>query len=186
MLIGVDEVGRGCWAGPVVAGAVALMQPIDGLKDSKLLTRKQREYLAGQIKSHSIWGTGWAKASEVDEIGLTLAVKLAMQRAIDYWADLTNVKQIIIDGNYNFLDNLPRVKCMIKADQKVPEVSAASILAKVARDDYMRQQALVFPGYGFDAHVGYGTALHKERLKQYGVCELHRKSYKPIKQMGLV
>lgn len=186
MLIGIDEVGRGCWAGPVVAAAVVLHKPIKGLKDSKLLIRGQREILAEEIQEHSIWQLGWVEASEVDLYGLTLAVGLAMRKAIEGWPDLVNVDAIIIDGNYNFLDDLPKSKCMIKADQIVPEVSAASILAKVARDDYMRQQALIYPNYGFDTHVGYGTALHRQCLEKYGVCNLHRKSYKPIRQMGSV
>lgn len=185
MLIGIDEVGRGCWAGPVVAAAVALHKPIEGLKDSKLLTRGQREILAKKIKEHSTWRLGWVKASEVDCYGLTLAVGLAMRKAIEGWPDLANMCEIIIDGNYNFLDDLPQARCMVKADQKVAEVSAASVLAKVARDDYMRQQALIYPDYKFDKHVGYGTALHRQCLEKYGVCELHRKSYKPIRQIGL-
>ena len=182
MIVGIDEVGRGCWAGPVVAGAVILARPIAGLTDSKLLTAKKRESLANDIKIEAVaYGLGWVAPSEVDEIGLTEAVRLAMQRAmaeIDIEYD-----EIIIDGNYNFFPNEPKAKAIIKADLTIPEVSAASILAKVARDQYMAEAALRYPNYAFEKHVGYGTAAHVAALKLYGVCDLHRLSYKPIKAL---
>ena len=178
--VGVDEVGRGCWAGSLVAGAVILNEPIAGLKDSKLLSKLQREKLADEINIQAAAiGLGWVSPSEIDDLGLTEAVRLAMQRA------LAEIKvpydEIIIDGNYNFFPNKPRARALIRADNLVPAVSAASIIAKVARDRYMYEQAKKFPHYQFEKHVGYGTKLHSEMLKIHGVCTLHRLSYKPIK-----
>ncbi len=186
--VGIDEVGRGCWAGPLVASAVVLGKPIVGLKDSKKLTKKQRQRLAAEIQMEALAiGIGWVWPKEIDVSGITTAVKTAMSRAlkqirIDY-------DEIIIDGNYNFLADVKglsshKVWNMIKADDSVAAVSAASIIAKVARDNYMVTEAhAVYPTYGFDTHVGYGTALHIERLKLHGVTKLHRMSYKPIQQL---
>ena len=181
-IVGIDEVGRGCWAGPVVAGAVILGQPIAGLKDSKLLSKRQREKLAAEIK---LWATaigiGWVEPSEVDEIGLSAAVGLAMRRALEQ-ISLT-YDEIIIDGNFNFLGENPQAKAIIKADNSVPAVSAASIVAKVARDNYMIEVAAQYPDYGFEKHVGYGTALHLQKLKLNGVSDLHRLSFKPVQAL---
>jgi ribonuclease HII len=182
MLVGMDEVGRGCWAGPVVAGAVILKRPIAGLRDSKKLTRLQRERLAVKIRLRALtFGLGWATPAEIDEIGLTAAIKRAMQRAL---AEINApYDEIIIDGNYNFLAELPGTKILIKADDLIPAVSAASIIAKVARDEWMRAAAARFPEYQFETHVGYGTAVHRASLKLHGICELHRRSYKPIQAL---
>lgn len=179
MIVGIDEVGRGCWAGPLVAGAVVLEKDIPGLADSKQLSAKQRELLATQIQlSKAAYSLGWVTPSEVDELGLTVAVRAAMERAI---AGLTAAYDaIVIDGNFNFLSHVPHTQAIIKADATVPAVSAASILAKVARDEYMREQALRYPMYGFDRHVGYGTAAHAQALREFGVTPLHRRSYKPV------
>ena len=177
--VGIDEVGRGCWAGPVVAGAVVLSEPIPGLKDSKKLSRKQRELLAGSVHSQAAaTGIGWVDAATVDEIGLTAAVGLAMELAlaeidIDY-------QTIVIGGSYNFLAEHPKSQAVIKADDSVPAVSAASIIAKVARDQYMAEVSRLYPEYGFVNHVGYGTASHLASLQQYGACVLHRRSFKPV------
>ena len=178
--IGVDEVGRGCWAGPLVAGAVVLNEPIIGLKDSKKLSKTQRERLTAEIKVQAVAiGLGWVEPAEVDKLGLTEAVRLAMRRA------LAEIKipydEIIIDGNYNFFPDDTKARAVIKADDSVAAVSAASIVAKVARDKFMHEQVAKFPGYGFDKHVGYGTTLHLDMLKAHGVCALHRLGYKPIK-----
>jgi ribonuclease HII len=179
VIVGIDEVGRGCWAGPVVAGAVILNEPIIGLKDSKLLSKKQREKLAAEIQLSALAiGVGWVEPSKVDEIGLTAAVGLAMRRALEQISLIYD--EIIIDGNFNFLAGNPKAKAVIKADNTVPAVSAASIVAKVARDKYMAGIAADYPDYGFERHVGYGTALHLERLKLHGVSDLHRRSFKPI------
>lgn len=177
--VGIDEVGRGCWAGPVVAGAVILRTPIAGLKDSKLLSKKRRELLTEQINNQALAvGLGWVEPAEVDELGLTAAVGLAMRRALDKITIAYD--EIIIDGNHNFLKENPKSRSLIKADATVPSVSAASIVAKVARDNFMIGASERYPDYGFESHVGYGTKLHLERLKLHGVSDLHRHSYKPI------
>ncbi len=181
--VGIDEVGRGCWAGPLVAGAVILGDATDGLRDSKKLSKKQRDSLAIVIKNNAkATGLGWVWPEEIDTIGLTEAVRLAMQRAV---AEITlEYDEIIIDGNINYLAHDSRAKFLIKADDTVPAVSAASILAKVARDTWMEQEAhQQFPQYEFGSHVGYGTKRHIELLKTHGVTILHRKSYKPIKAL---
>jgi ribonuclease HII len=178
--VGIDEVGRGCWAGPLVAGAVLLKVPIRGLKDSKKLTRLQREKLDVIIRKKALAiGLGWVTSAELDSIGLTEAVRLAMRRAL---AEITCAyEEIIIDGNYNFLADVAGTRTLIKADDLIPAVSAASIVAKVARDNFMRGIAPDFPEYQFETHVGYGTATHRAALKRHGVCELHRRSFEPIK-----
>jgi ribonuclease HII len=177
--VGIDEVGRGCWAGPVVAGAVILRAPIKGLRDSKKLTKKQREKLALEIHLEAVAvGLGWVDAETIDKVGITTAVKTAMYQALGQIHEAYN--EIIIDGHINFFPEDPRAKAVIKADDSVPAVSAASIVAKVARDQFMTEAASKHPDYGFDKHVGYGTALHLERLKLHGVSALHRRSYKPV------
>lgn len=185
IILGVDEVGRGCWAGPLLAGAVILdeSKPMpSNLRDSKKLSKLQRTTIAQWVRSQSLdFGIGWVSAEEVDTLGLTEAVRLAMQRAVSEIQ--THCDQIIVDGSYNFLSQDPRSVAIIKADGSEPAVSAASILAKVARDEYMEQLALEFPEYGFDKHVGYGTALHHLALKSHGVTSHHRKSYKPIQAL---
>jgi ribonuclease HII len=181
--VGIDEVGRGCWAGPLVAGAVILGESIAGLKDSKKLSKLQREKLAKVIhqKAQAI-GLGWVSAKEVDALGLTESVRLAMERALKQIS--IGFDEIIIDGNLNFFPDDVRAKAVIKADDSVPAVSAASIAAKVARDNYMADEAhKEFPNYEFDRHVGYGTALHLAKLTEFGVCDIHRLSYKPIQKI---
>lgn len=180
--IGIDEVGRGCWAGPLVAGAVVLASPIVGLRDSKKLTAKRRQALAVEIglmaEAHAL---GWVEPAEVDELGITASVCLAMQRALDQIGCAYD--EIIIDGNINFFPDNPKCRAVIKADDSVPAVSAASIIAKVARDAYMCEVAAKYPAYGFEKHVGYGTSLHQHMLELHGICNLHRKSYKPIQKI---
>lgn len=182
MIIGVDEVGRGCMAGPVVAGAVLLDKRIRGLKDSKKLTKAERERLDVIIRKKAIaYGIGWATHLEIDEFGLTHAVRLAMQRAVAAITD--EYDEVIIDGNYNFLKETPRSRCVIKADDTVPAVSAASIIAKVARDNYMAEMAEQYPGYKFESHVGYCTPAHRKALLELGMCDLHRRSFAPVRAM---
>ena len=180
--VGIDEVGRGCWAGPLVAGAVILSTPIDGVKDSKKLTKFQRERLAEIIFARAAsFGLGWVWPGEIDEVGLSAAVRLAMQRA---FAEIKGeYDAIVIDGNLNFLKDNPKSLCLIKADDSVPAVSAASIIAKVARDKYMSDIATKYPEYAFEQHVGYGTNQHLQMLKLYGVTEIHRKSFRPIQAL---
>lgn len=182
IVVGIDEVGRGCWAGPLVAGAVLLKQPLEGLRDSKKLTKLQREQLAESITaSGAAIGIGWVDAATIDKVGITTAVKMAMEAALKQIEEPYD--RVIIDGHINFLNGHPKTEAIIKADDSVPAVSAASIVAKVARDRYMAEQALLFPEYGFDTHVGYGTALHLEQLRLHGVTPLHRRSYKPIQAL---
>jgi ribonuclease HII len=179
-IVGIDEVGRGCLAGPVVAGAVVLAKPIEGLKDSKLLSRARREYLTPIIRSSALaWGIGWASNIEIDTLGLSEAVRLAMKRALEQIQ--VNYDEVIIDGKYNFLKDNSLARAVVKADQSVPAVSAASIIAKVERDNYMKECSGKFPNYGFEKNVGYGTAYHLKQLKQKGVCSIHRLSFKPNK-----
>lgn len=186
MILGVDEVGRGCWAGPLVAGAVILRRAIPGLRDSKKLTRLQRERLDVIIRRRAVaLGLGWVSPAEIDQIGLTEAVRLAMHRAV---AEVMRVDapcdDIVIDGNYNFLADIAGSRTLVKADDLIPSVSAASIIAKVARDNYMRDIAKRYPGYQFEAHVGYGTKAHQVALKTLGCCELHRQSFAPVRLVG--
>jgi ribonuclease HII len=180
MTVGIDEVGRGCWAGPLVAGAVVLgTEPIAGLRDSKKLSKKRRETLAVKINLLArAAGIGWVWPAEIDANGLTWAVKTAMERALS--AVIVPYDEIIIDGNINYMPLDPRAKAIIKADDSVPAVSAASIVAKVARDTYMANLDGRYALYDFTSHVGYGTPAHIAALRQYGVSDIHRLSYKPI------
>ena len=179
LLVGIDEVGRGSWAGPLVAAAVMLKKPIDGLKDSKLLSARQRQNLSKIIYRNAEIGLGWVEAKVIDEQGLTKAIGQAMKMALDQIN--TDFEELIVDGSYNYFSNYPCARAVINADKFIPAVSAASIVAKVARDDFMREKAEQFPNYGFEKHVGYGTALHLKSLKEFGVCELHRLSFKPVR-----
>lgn len=182
MIIGIDEVGRGAWAGPLVVGAVLLGDVhIEGLTDSKMLTKKRREALDLEIRQKAkAIGIGWVSATHIDEIGLSQALKLATRRAMAHLQH-HDCREIIIDGTIALLDD-PRVTLMKKADLLVPCVSAASIVAKVARDNYMRHLDAIFPGYKFVSHVGYGTAIHREAIKHNGVTPLHRLSFAPLRQ----
>lgn len=179
MIIGIDEVGRGAWAGPLVVGAVSLAKKIKGLDDSKNLSPNKRQKLAGEIaKKADFVGIGWAESFEVDDYGLSAALTLATLRAL---VGLDDKTEIIIDGNSNYLtDYYPNSRCLIKADSLIPDVSAASIVAKVARDQYMTDQSSKFPIYGFDSNVGYGTKFHRENIIKNGLCPEHRLSFKPI------
>lgn len=179
MIIGIDEVGRGAWAGPLVVGAVSLKTNVDGLNDSKLLTAKQRQDLSKIIYEKADFiGIGWASSSELDDYGLSAALTLATLRALK---DIDNETEIIIDGNINFLkEYYPNSKCVIKADKTIASVSAASIIAKVARDEYMNNLSKEFPNYGFDKNVGYGTASHKNSITINGLCNEHRLSFRPM------
>lgn len=185
MILGIDEVGRGPWAGPLVVGAVVLGGvTIDGLTDSKKLTKKRREELDVIIREDaSGFGLGWVDASEIDKIGLSDALILATKRAVEQVK--APYHEIIIDGTINFLAGTSKgqyVKTLKKADLLIPSVSAASIIAKVARDNYMAEQDSVFPGYGFKSHVGYGTAAHRLAIESLGVTPLHRLSFAPLQK----
>ncbi|OAE63195.1 ribonuclease HII [Achromobacter mucicolens] len=183
---GVDEAGRGPLAGEVYAAAVILdpSRFIDGLADSKVLTALRREELALRIKEQALaWCIASATVAEIDSLNILRATMLAMQRAVQ---GLATVPQLaLVDGN-----QAPKLRCtvqtVIKGDALVPAISAASILAKTARDaDLLRLHAL-YPQYAFDQHKGYGTALHLQRLREHGPCAEHRRSFAPIKAFGLV
>jgi len=180
MIVGIDEVGRGAWAGPLCVGAVMLGEvEIDGLTDSKKLSAKRREKLALEIKQKARGvGLGWVSAKVIDQIGLSAALKLAAERALSQIK--ADYSQVIVDGTIMLVDD-PRAVTMAKADFLVPSVSAASIVAKVARDHYMSIIAEKFPGYSFASHVGYGTAAHQASLTEYGPSPLHRMSFGPLK-----
>ncbi len=181
--VGIDEVGRGPWAGPLVVGAVLLGDAvIEGLTDSKKLSKVRREALAANIiEQAAAYGIGWVDAAEIDEFGLSESLKLATRRALEQIT--IPYHGIIIDGTVNFLADTgkgPYVTTMKKADLLIASVSAASIIAKVARDDYMAEQSEHYPGYGFEDHVGYGTAKHRMAISEHGVTPLHRRSFAPI------
>lgn len=176
-MIGIDEVGRGAWAGPLLVCAARLRNPVTGLRDSKKLTKKQRELLATQIKGQADIGFGWVSAAEIDDYGLAAALRLAAVRAMADISPRPN-EPIIIDGTVNLLPDTYRVTTVVKADDSVPEVSAASIVAKVARDTYMVQLAQTYASYGFDAHVGYGTLRHRQAIIDNGLTPEHRKSFR--------
>ena len=185
MILGIDEVGRGPWAGPLVVGAVVLGgAEIEGLTDSKKLTKKRREVLDKEIREKALgFGLGWVTACEIDQIGLSEALKLATRKAVEQVA--VSYHEIIIDGTVNFLTNTTKggyVTTLKKADLLIPSVSAASIIAKVARDNYMAAQDDVYPGYNFKNHVGYGTAAHIAAIDKLGVTPLHRLSFAPLKK----
>lgn len=189
MIVGIDEVGRGPWAGPLVFGAVVLGGAhIEGLTDSKKLSKKKREVLNEQILAHATaTGIGWVPASELDQLGMSEALKLACRRALEQ-IDVP-YQQIILDGTINFLSDTgkgPYVTTMANADLLVPSVSAASIIAKVARDRYMEEQDDIYPGYGFGSHAGYGTAAHREAIEKLGVTPLHRLSFAPLAKYAAV
>ncbi len=186
MIVGIDEVGRGPWAGPLVVGAVILGDTkIKGLTDSKKLSKKSREELSLQILQEAeSCGLGWVDANEIDAIGISAALTLATKRALEQIT--VPYHQIIVDGTVNFLKNTgkgPYVTTMKKADLLIGAVSAASIIAKVARDDYMAEQDNIYEGYGFVNHVGYGTAKHRKAIEVFGITPLHRRSFAPIATM---
>ena len=190
MILGIDEVGRGPWAGPLVVGAVILGgAEIDGLDDSKKLTKKRRQTLDALIRQQAaVWALGWVSAQELDEAGMSEALRLATRRAVEQIQAQCRQQnlafsEIIIDGKVNFLRGTALEKfamTMPKADGLIPSVSAASIIAKVARDQFMVEQAAVYPGYGFASNAGYGVAKHRAAIERLGVTPLHRLSFAPL------
>jgi ribonuclease HII len=181
-LAGVDEVGRGPLAGPVVAAAVIL--PIDfdptGLNDSKQLSSELRREQAKRIKDFAVWSVAFVCQRTIDEINILQATYLAMRQALMQLA--TAPEHALIDG-----DKIPpglccSADCLIKGDARHASIAAASILAKVARDDFMIEQAARYPEYGFERHVGYATPEHLAALEKHGPCDLHRFSFSPIRK----
>ena len=194
-ILGIDEVGRGPLAGPLVVGAVVLPDFAKGempewvleLRDSKKLSFKKREVLNERILAEAVSGLGWVFVEELDRVGISEALRLATRRAVKAVQEARMpFSQIVIDGKVNFLKGTALegfVSTMPKADALVREVSAASIVAKVARDKYMVSVAEKFSEYGFEKHVGYGTAKHIVAIREFGICPEHRRSFEPIKSM---
>ncbi|HAT1596153.1 TPA: ribonuclease HII [Legionella pneumophila] len=175
---GVDEVGRGPLAGAVVTAAVILRKPIDGLADSKKLSPKQRNLLAIKIKEEALaFAYGRAEVEEIDQLNIHHATLLAMRRAVE--ALPIQPDSVVVDGVFTPQLNIP-CKAIIQGDSLIPEISAASILAKVMRDEEMIEFDKIYPGYGFAEHKGYATPVHKEALMRLGPCKIHRKSYSPV------
>ena len=178
---GVDEAGRGPWAGPVSAGAVILhkRRVPKGLNDSKKLTARQREGLEIEIKARAVaWGVGFASVEEIGALNILHATGLAMRRAIE--ALHTPAAYALVDGNYAFPLPCP-VKTVVGGDGLSCSIAAASILAKVARDRLMAELDKVYPGYGFAAHKGYGAPRHIQALRELGPCPIHRTTWAPIR-----
>ena len=182
---GVDEAGRGPLAGPVVAAAVILdpRRPIEGLADSKALVPARREALAVEIRASSLaWGLGWADAAEIDSLNILQATFLAMRRALAALA--TVPAHVVVDGNQvpplTGLEFDCTVEAVVAGDASVPSISAASILAKCARDAHMIELDARYPGYGFAGHKGYPTATHVAALRSLGPSPVHRRSFAPV------
>jgi ribonuclease HII len=198
LIIGVDEAGRGPWAGPVTAAAVILdpARPIAGLTDSKKLSEKARERLAPLIRERSLaWCVAEASVEEIDALNIRQATFLAMRRAIlgqsrqvsdrsgEFGRVSAKAGEILIDGNA-LPDDLPApARAIIKGDLTEPAISAASILAKTHRDLQMASLCKLYPGYGFSGHKGYGTAAHAAALAELGPCPVHRRSFAPVKAL---
>lgn len=197
MILGIDEVGRGPYAGPLVIGACILgdwqnsenAEWIKKLTDSKKLSAKRREELYALIKEKALaTATGWVSSTEIDEVGLSEALRLATRRAVEQ-IQKTKVpfSEIIIDGTMNFLvgTKLEKyVSTLKKGDFLMKEISAASILAKVERDKYMAELDAVYPEYGFGKHVGYGTAAHQKAMEEFGLTQEHRRSFRPVREIA--
>ena len=182
MIIGLDEAGRGAYAGPLLAAAVVWPDwaKTPGLADSKRLTAGQRQRLAVVIKNRAeSIGLGWVTASEIDQLGLGPANRLAMERA---WRQLSNPGcPVIIDGPINYLTKVPKAVALVRADSQVAAVMAAGIVAKVERDQFMVDLGKIHPEYGFAANKGYGTNQHQVALEKYGSLPgVHRRSYRPL------
>lgn len=183
LICGADEAGRGPLAGPVYAAAVILddKRPIAGLADSKKLSEKKREQLAVVIKQQAVaWAIATASAAEIDEINILQASLLAMKRAVA--ALSLQPDEVLVDGLYCPDTGIPS-QAIVKGDSKVAAISAASILAKTARDEAMLQLHAQYPQYGFAAHKGYPTAAHLAAIRQHGVSPEHRKSFRPVREL---
>ena len=182
---GIDEVGVGPLAGPVVAAAVVLCRggPIAGVNDSKRLSPQQREEVAGRLRAVALgWALGAAQVAEIDGLGIAAATRLAKQRALArLLLQLPEVQHVLVDGQRVAGVALPQT-AVIGGDGLSQSIAAASVLAKVARDGHMRRQDVRYPAYGFARHKGYGTAHHMRALARHGPCPLHRRSFRPVAQ----
>jgi len=183
LICGVDEAGRGPLAGPVSAAAVILDEahPIEGLADSKKLSEKQRDRLAPVIRERALaWAVAYAGVDEIDDLNILQATLLAMRRAVE--ALPVQPQQVLVDGLYCPQTGIPS-EAIVKGDSKVAAISAASILAKTARDELMLQLHEQYPHYGFAEHKGYPTAAHLAALREHGVSAVHRRSFKPVREI---
>ena len=172
VLCGIDEAGRGPLAGPLTIAGVILHHPIEGLNDSKKLTEKKREELFEIIIQNSAYHIARFSAAQIDELGLSACLAAGLREIMSTLGEA----DYLYDGNSTF--GVSGLRTMVKADATVPEVSAASILAKVTRDREMIRLSALYPQYGFEGHKGYGSAEHVKAIYQYGYCETHRKSFK--------
>lgn len=183
LICGVDEAGRGPLAGPVCAAAVILdaARPIEGLADSKKLSEKQRDGLAPVIRERALaWSVAYAEVEEIDRLNILQATLLAMRRAV--LALSIQPQQVLVDGLY-CPDTGISSQAIVKGDSKVAAISAASILAKTARDELMLRLHEQYPQYGFDGHKGYPTAAHLAALRAHGVSGVHRRSFRPVREL---
>ena len=183
IIAGVDEVGRGSLIGPVYAAAVILNKSINKkiLKDSKTIAKNKRELLSNYIKKNSIWAIGKASKNEIDKINILQASLLAMKRAIKKLKKKPS--HVLVDGNKLPILNNYKLKAIIKGDQKIPSISAASIIAKVSRDKFIFLLAKKNVGYNWDQNLGYGTKQHLKAIKKLGVSKHHRKTFSPVSKM---
>jgi ribonuclease HII len=180
VVVGIDEVGRGSWAGPVtVAAVVAPPEHLSGVKDSKLLTPAEREVAAARVRTWARGiGVGHASHEECDDLGMTEALRRAACRALDELAQQGfEPDRIVLDGKYDYLHRPRQVRTVIKGDQKILSVAAASVVAKVTRDAMMADEAEHFPAYGFESNRGYPAPVHKCALAAYGPTSIHRRSW---------
>ena len=179
IIVGIDEVGRGAWAGPLMVGAAVLPRGrrVNGVRDSKMLTEANREFLFDRIAGWcAAWSVGAASQRECDELGMTAAQKLATRRAIDALGVRPDVA--VVDGKWDFVTPcVANVEMLVKADQKCLSVAAASILAKVTRDRLMREASEHFPQWSFDTNKGYPCTMHKAALQAYGPSAIHRRTW---------
>lgn len=185
LIAGVDEVGRGPLAGPVYAAAVILPagEIIEGVNDSKKLTEKKREVLYDIIDKKAVcWAVGSVDADIIDKINIRQATHIAMKKAIDTLK--FKAEFLLIDGNDKIPFDTP-FEYIVKGDMNSQSIAAASIIAKVTRDRYMKELSKVYPLYGFEKHKGYGTMFHMEAIRKYGLCPLHRKSFITPKVLGV-
>ncbi len=178
---GLDEVGRGPWAGPMVAAVVILPEHFTtrGIADSKALNEAQRERAYARITAQAWWGVGFVSHEEIDHFGLTLANAKAFRRALKALELHRCPSHLLVDGKTKYRLPYPATY-IIGGDASIPCISAASIVAKVTRDRWMVRYALEHAEYAFDQHKGYGTSLHRQRIQTFGVGELHRRSYRPV------